>query len=72
MAIRYEVDLRDRETGNSVRTVLTTYNHDLAWDIVDIWNKDHLSDYNATYAPCEYIGKKSKQLVADCYYVEEE
>ena len=45
----YEVDLRNRKTGNSVECILSTENHDEAWDFAEEWNKKNLPDYNEEY-----------------------
>ena len=67
--MKYEVDLRERESGNSVCTILSTPDLDAAYDFMDAWNRKHLPDYNYDYAGDDYIDG-SDGLVADVYHVD--
>ena len=42
----YEVDLRNRKTGDSVECILSTNNHDEAWEFAEEWNKKNIPDYD--------------------------
>ena len=64
----YEVDLRDRKTGNSIECVLSTENHDEAWDFAREWNKNQLSDYDEDVSYDSYIDG-TEGLVADVYEI---
>ena len=70
--IRYEVDLRDMETGDSVQTaVYVTFDYDEAWEFVDRWNQKHITNYDPNLSADEYIcSGNGTGLIADCYYVE--
>lgn len=70
--IRYEVDLRDMKTGDSVQTaVYVTFDSDEAWRFVDRWNQKHITNYNPNLSVDEYIcSENGTGLIADCYYVE--
>ncbi len=62
----YEVDLRNRRSGNSVECVLSTENHDKAWKYAEEWNKKNLSDYDEERACDSYIDG-TESLIADVY-----
>ena len=62
----YEVDLRNRKTGDSVECILSTNNHDEAWKFAEEWNKKNLPDYNEEYNYDSYIDG-TEGLVADVY-----
>ena len=70
--IIYEVDLRERKTGNSVETIYSgTYSAE-AYEIADKWNKEHglgeiQEDYESYEELCDYV---SDGLFADVYQVE--
>ena len=69
--LMYEVDLRDRKTGNSIRCILSTDDHDKAWDYAKEWNKKNLPDYEDEVSYDSYIDG-TEGLVADVYEVEKE
>lgn len=51
----YEVDLRNRKTGNSVECILSTENHDEAYQLVDEWNRKNVPDYDVDVSNDSYI-----------------
>jgi len=63
------VDLRSRKTGNTVETILTTENPDVAWHLVSKWNRTHVPYFDPERSSEDYIDG-SDGLVADCYYEE--
>ena len=69
--LRYDVDLRDRKTGNSVRCILSTDDHDKAWTYAENWNKTNLLNYDKEMSDDYYIDG-TEGLIADVYEVEEE
>ena len=66
----YEVDLRDRSTGNSIETVLVT-DSDKAWDYVAKYNLKNVEGYNTDYFVNDFIGKTETGLIADAYLIDE-
>ena len=70
----YEVDLRERKTGNSVETIYSGTDLTEAYEIADKWNMEHglgeiQEDYESYEELCDY---KSYGLFADVYHVENE
>lgn len=68
----YEVDLRERKTGNSVETIYSGTDSAEAYEIADRWNKEHglgeiQEDYESYEELCDYV---SDGLFADVYHVE--
>lgn len=70
--IVYEVDLRDRKTGNSVECIYSGTNHAEAYEIADKWNKEHgLGELQEEYESYEELCDGSDGLFADVYHVED-
>ena len=67
----YEVDLRDRRTGNSVECIYSGDDHSKAYEIAENWNKKNLNDYDEDMCADDYIDG-SNGFVADVYHVEHE
>lgn len=40
----YEVDIRNKNDGNSIRTILSTSDYDKAWDYFYNWYDNHPQD----------------------------
>ena len=77
--IIYEVDLRDRETVNSVETIYSGTDDSEAYGITDDWNAEHglgriQEDYESydelVFAISPEINPKQK-LFADVYHIED-
>lgn len=51
----YEVDLRSRKTGNSIECILSTKNHDNAYNCADEWNRKNVPDYDINIPHDRYI-----------------
>ena len=51
----YEVDLRNRKTGDAVECILSTNNHDEAWEFAEEWNKKNIPDYDIDIPNDSYI-----------------
>ena len=51
----YEVDLRNRKTGNSVECILSTENHDEAYQLADEWNRKNVPEYDVDVSNDSYI-----------------
>lgn len=51
----YEVDLRSRKTGNSIECILSTKNHDDAYNCADEWNRKNVPDYDINIPHDRYI-----------------
>lgn len=66
--IVYEVDLRDRTTGESVECILSTEDNSEAWDYAEQWNRKNVPDYNEDTNYDSYIDG-TEGLVADVYEV---
>jgi hypothetical protein len=64
----YEVDLRDRKTGNSVECIYSGDDHTEACRIADNWNKENLLDYDENTGYDDYIDLETEGLSA-CLYV---
>lgn len=62
----YEVDLRNRKTGDSVACILSTKSHDEAWKFAKEWNKKNLPDYDEERTYDSYIDG-TESFVADVY-----
>lgn len=67
----YEVDLRDRKTGNSVECIYSGDNYDKAYEIADNWNRENLADYNEDFSFDDYVDHKTDGLSACMYVVED-
>ncbi len=68
--MRYEIDLRERKTGDSVITIFVTWDLDKAWEIVEWYNKNHIDDYDPDTYIEDYIDEDKDGFVADCYYID--
>ena len=68
----FEVDLRDRETGDSVECIYSGEDHDEAYQIAEEYNKENLKDYGVEKCVEDYIGETENGLVADVYHCERE
>ena len=68
---KFEVDLRSRKSGNSVVCILSTENHDEAYQLAEKWNKENLSDYDIDTMYEDY-NNGTDGLFADVYHVEVE
>ena len=68
----YEVDLRDRKTGNSVECIYSGDDHNKACEIADNWNRENLADYNEDFGFDDYVDHKTDGLSACVYVVEDE
>ncbi len=64
----YEVDLRDRTTGDSVECILSTEDSSKAWDCAENWNRKNVPDYEADTNYDSYIDGTDGQI-ADVYEV---
>ena len=42
----YEVDLRSRKTGDTVKTIFSGDSHDKAWEVRDNWYKENLPEWD--------------------------
>lgn len=67
----YEVDLRERETGNSVACIYSGNDYDSAYNLCESFNKT-LPDYNYELGFGEYYDGISDGLFADLYVIENE
>ena len=68
----YEVDLRNRKTGDSVECIYSGDDHNKACEIADNWNKENLADYNEDFGFDDYVDHKTDGLSACVYVVEDE
>lgn len=68
----YEVDLRSRETGNSIECIYSGDDHDKAYMIADKWNRENLADYNKETGFDDYVDGKTDGLFACVYVIEDE
>lgn len=62
----YEVDLRSRKTGNSIECILSTKNHDDAYNCADEWNRKNVPDYDINIPHDRYIDGTDR-LYAEVY-----
>ena len=69
----YEVDLRQRRTGNSIQCIYSGPDHDVAYKIMEEYNKVHVTGYvPVDPAAISYIGKdEPDELVADVYHLDD-
>lgn len=67
----YEVDLRNRKTGDSVECIYSGDDHTAACSVADNWNKEHLPDYDPDKGYDDYVDHKSEGLTAALYHVED-
>lgn len=68
----YEVDLRNRKTGNSVECIYSGDDHNKACEIADNWNKENLADYNKDYGFDDYVDGETDGVSADVYVIDNE
>ena len=75
--IIYEVDIRDRETGNSVETIYSGTDSAKAYGIADEWNKEHgLGEIQEDYESYDELvfsitpDHPEQKYFADVYHVE--
>ena len=68
----YEVDLRNKKTGNSVECIYSGDSHDKACEIADNWNRKNFTDYNEDFGFDDYVDHETDGLSADVYIVENE
>ena len=77
--IYYEVDIRDRETGNSVETIYSGTDDAEAYEIADDWNNEHglgrlQNDYES-YDELVFLIRPeinpTQKYFADVYHVED-
>lgn len=66
----YEVDLRNRKTGDSVECIYSGDDHDKACEIAEKWNKENLADYNEGFGFEDYVDGETDGLSADVYVIE--
>lgn len=72
MEIIYEVDLRERKTGNSVECIYSGTDGSEAYEIADKWNREHcLGCIQGNYETFDELCDGSDGLFADVYHVEE-
>lgn len=64
--MKYEVDLRNRKTGNSEKTIFSTENHDEAYIYAENWNRKNIKNYDIDI---DYIDG-NEGLIAEVYEVE--
>ena len=70
--IIYEVDLRDRKTGNSVECIYSGTDSAKAYEIADKFNKENgLGEIQEDYESYEELCDGSDGLFADVYHVED-
>lgn len=69
--LMYEVDLRDRKSGNSVECIYSGSNYDEAYKIAGEYNKENVLDYNENYTVHDYIDG-ADGLLAEVYHIENE
>lgn len=67
----FEVDLRDRKTGNSIECICSTENHNEAYKIAEKYNKANILNYDVERNIEDYIDGMDG-LIADVYHVEKE
>jgi uncharacterized membrane protein len=61
----YNVVMRERKTGNTVRLVYSTTDCNVATALADEWNKKNIKDYVENVSNDTYIDYKSDGLFAD-------
>lgn len=66
----YEVDLRNRKTGESVECIYSGPDYDKAYEITDNWNKENVPDYDKTKGFFDYVDYKTDGLSACLYYTD--
>ena len=62
----FEVDLRDRKTGNSIFTIARTDDHELAYGIAENINNRAIENYDKEMSGDDYIDG-TVGIVADVY-----
>ena len=70
--VMYEVDLRNRKTGNSIECIYSGDDHNEACKIADNYNKENLADYNADYGFEDYVDGETEGISADVYVIDNE
>lgn len=68
----YEVDLRERKTGNSVECIYSGDDHNKACEIADNWNKKNIVDFQEELGYDDYVDYETDGLSACVYVVEDE
>lgn len=73
--VYYEVDLRERETGNSVETIYSGTDDEKAYGIAEDWNIEHgygelQVDYES-FDDLRFHNNPNTNLFADVYHVED-
>lgn len=68
----YEVDLRNRKTGDSVECIYSGDDHNKACEIADNWNRENLADYNKDFGFSDYVDGETEGLSADVYVIDNE
>ena len=67
---KYEVDLRDRQTGESLICIYSGTDYDKAYKIVENYNSLMIEEYQPNTPAENYIDEKTEGLVAALVYVE--
>ena len=75
--VYYEVDLRERGTGNSVETIYSGTDESKAYDIAEDWNIEHgYGELQVDYESfCELVfceENQNEKLYADVIHIEDE
>ena len=66
----YEVDLRDRKSGNSVECIYSGDDYEKAYEVMDNWNKENLADYDERNWE-DYVDG-SDGMFAEVYHIDNE
>lgn len=67
---KYEVDLRDRQTGKSLICIYSGMDYDKAYKIMETYNSLMIEDYKPNTPADDYIDYDKKGLIADLYYTD--
>ena len=67
----YEVDLRNRKTGNSVECIYSGTNYDEAYSITDNWNRENVPDYDKDMGFDDYVDRRTDGLSACLCHIED-
>ena len=67
---KYEVDLRDRQTGESLICIYSGTDYDKAYKIMETYNSLMIEDYKPNTPADDYSDYETKGLVADLYYTD--
>ena len=68
----FEVDLRDRKTGDSVECIYSGDDHDKAYQIAEEYNRENVENYRKENCVEDYIWETEIGLIADVYHCERE